>query len=183
MQYKIEVFCDNDLNANTYLIYNETSCFIIDPANSVNTLSKYIADKTVLGIFLTHGHYDHFSEEDIIKVRKECRCNDGKSIAAKLLKYLHQADSLQQFVDDFNANETFASLEYLSECKLRFCYPQCYCACIKRVPGNVPKAWCYCTLGNIESIFKQVFPQHNPRATLIESIKTGGTRCIIEIEW
>lgn len=60
MQYKIEVFCDNDLNANTYLIYNETSCFIIDPANSVNTLSKYIADKTVLGIFLTHGHYDHF---------------------------------------------------------------------------------------------------------------------------
>ena len=125
----------------------------------------------------------HFDTETVIRIRKDCKCNDGKSIAAKLLKYLHQANSLQQFVDDFNANETFASLEYLSERKLRFCYPQCYCACVKRVPGSVPKAWCYCTLGNIESIFKQVFPQHNPRATLIESIKTGGTRCIIEIEW
>lgn len=126
---------------------------------------------------------EHLDTETVMRIRKDCKCNDGKSIAAKLLKYLHQADSLQQFVDDFNAGETFASLEYLSERKLRFCYPQCYCACVKRVPGNVPKAWCYCTLGNIESIFKQVFPQHNLHTTLLESIKTGGDRCVIEVEW
>lgn len=126
---------------------------------------------------------EHFSSETVVGIRKDCKCNDGKSIAAKLLKYLHQADSLQQFVDDFNANETFASLEYLNDHKLRFCYPQCYCACVKRVPGNVPKAWCYCTLGNAESIFKQVFPQEDLHVTLIESIKTGGNKCIIEVEW
>ena len=41
MQYNIEVFCDNDLNANTYLIYNDSECLIIDPANNIKTLLKY----------------------------------------------------------------------------------------------------------------------------------------------
>ena len=30
----------------------------------------------------------HLTEEEIIKVRKECICNDGKSNAKKMLKYL-----------------------------------------------------------------------------------------------
>lgn len=72
MQYNIEVFCDNDLNANTYLIYNETSCFCIDPANNVNILSKYIGDRTLLGIFLTHGHYDHFRSLDKLIEKYDC---------------------------------------------------------------------------------------------------------------
>lgn len=60
MSYDIEVFNDNDLNANTYLISNETSCIIIDPANNLKILEKYINNKKVLGILITHGHYDHF---------------------------------------------------------------------------------------------------------------------------
>ena len=41
-------------------------------------------------------HYleEHFDTDTIISIRKECRCNDGKSIASKLLKYLHKADSI-----------------------------------------------------------------------------------------
>lgn len=60
MNYSIEVFCDNSSNANTYLIYNDDSCIIIDPANNNKVLSKYIEERKVLGILLTHGHYDHF---------------------------------------------------------------------------------------------------------------------------
>ena len=60
MQYNIEVFCDNDLNANTYLIYNDSECLIIDPANNIKTLLKYVNGRTIKGILLTHGHYDHF---------------------------------------------------------------------------------------------------------------------------
>lgn len=33
-------------------------------------------------------------------LRKECRCNDGKSIANKILKYLNKADTTEQFVKD-----------------------------------------------------------------------------------
>ena len=31
----------------------------------------------------------HFDSDTILKIRKECRCNDGKSIAIKLLKYIN----------------------------------------------------------------------------------------------
>ena len=125
---------------------------------------------------------EHYDTETIMVLRKECRCNDGKSIANKILKYLNKTDCIEQFVKAFNENETFASLEYISDNKILFCYPECYCACIKRVPGEVSRAWCYCTLGNAEGIFKEVFKKEI-KVALLESIKTGGDRCVIEVEW
>lgn len=126
---------------------------------------------------------EHFDTETIMTLRKECRCNDGKSIANKILKYLNKADSIEQFVKDFNANESFAFLEYISDNKILFCYPECYCACIKRVPGEVSRSWCYCTLGNAEGIFREVFKREDIKVTLLESIKTGGDKCAIGVEW
>ena len=78
--------------------------------------------------------------------------------------------------------ETFASLEYISEHKILFCYPQCYCSCVKRVPQGLPKTWCYCTLGNAEGIFRNVFKQ-DVKVSLCESIKSGSNKCVIEVEW
>ena len=125
---------------------------------------------------------EHYDTETIMTIRKECRCNDGKSIANKILKYLNKADSIEQFVKAFNENETFASLEYISDNKILFCYPECYCAYVKRVSGELSRAWCYCTLGNAEGIFREVFKKEI-KVTLLESIKTGGEKCVIEVEW
>ena len=125
---------------------------------------------------------ERYDADTITALRKECRCNDGKAIAGKLLKYLNKADSTEQFVTLFNQNESFAAMEYLAANRILFCYPECYCACIKRVPGEVSKSWCYCTLGNAESIFKAVFGK-KVKVALLESIKTGGKRCAIEVEW
>jgi predicted transposase YbfD/YdcC len=125
---------------------------------------------------------DNFDKEDIIKVRKECRCNDGASIANKLLKYLNNAKNIKEFVDSLNQNETFAFIEYVSDKKIIFCYPECYCACVKRIPQLLSKTWCYCTLGNAECIFKSVFVS-DVNVLLIESIKSGGDKCAIEVEW
>lgn len=96
---------------------------------------------------------------------------------------MNKADSIEQFVNDFNENESFAFLEYISENKILFCYPECYCACIKRVSGEVSKTWCYCTVGNAEGIFREVFKKDDIKVTLLESIKTGGGKCAIEVEW
>ncbi|MBQ8548082.1 MAG: hypothetical protein IJ427_06240 [Lachnospiraceae bacterium] len=63
-----------------------------------------------------------------------------------------------------------------------FCYPECYCACVKRIPKELSKTWCYCTLGNAEEIFKLIFGKE-VKVTLLESIKTGGNRCAIEVTW
>lgn len=146
-------------------------------SKSATAEKKYLWAKKVCDYL--EARYDAHT---IISIRKECRCNDGKSIAEKLLKYLNKAESMEAFVKSFNEKENFASLEYLSECKLLFCYPECYCACVKRADGLLTGAWCSCTLGNAESIFRQVF-QRDVKVTLRESIKTGGTRCAIEVEW
>ncbi|MCH5352687.1 MAG: hypothetical protein J1E06_04385 [Acutalibacter sp.] len=146
-------------------------------SKSADIEKKYQWAKAVCGYL-----EEHFDTDTIIGIRKECRCNDGKSIAGKLLKYLKKSDSIQEFVNAFNQGETFASLEYISDCKIRFCYPECYCACVKRVPQELSKTWCYCTLGNAEGIFHEVF-QADVKVTLLESIKTGADRCVIEVEW
>lgn len=125
---------------------------------------------------------EYFDTDTILKIRKECRCNDGKSIANKLLKYMNKTDSIESFVNLFNQKETFAFLEYISENKILFCYPECYCACVKRIPQELSTTWCYCTLGNAEGIFKEVF-QKDVKVTLQESIKTGSDKCVIEVEW
>ena len=55
----VETFCDSSINANTYLITNNNHVLIIDPANNFKTLQRFIGDKIVDGVILTHGHYDH----------------------------------------------------------------------------------------------------------------------------
>lgn len=60
MNLKVEVFCDAGYLANSYLIYNDKYCILVDPANNLKTLKQFIGDKTLVGILLTHGHYDHF---------------------------------------------------------------------------------------------------------------------------
>ncbi len=80
---------------------------------------------------------ERFDEETIRRIRWECRCNDGRAIADRLLKYLKRNESLQAFVEDFNRNEDFASLVYEAEDQLLF----------------------------------------------LESIKSGGERCTIQVCW
>lgn len=113
-----------------------------------------------------------FPAETIELIRRDCRCNDGKAIADKMRRYLSRAACLADFVRDFNAHETFASLTYLAERKLLLCYPTCYCACVKRGGEQLSRTWCACTLGNAQRIFEQLLD--GPVQTrLRKSIMTG----------
>jgi len=146
-------------------------------SKSADIEKKYEWAKNVC-IFLE----DRFDEVTIENIRRDCRCNDGKSIANKLIKYLNKADSISSFVKMFNESENFAFLEYISDNKILFCYPECYCACVKRVPKELSKTWCYCTLGNAQGIFNKVFKKE-VSVKLLQSIKTGAEKCVIEVTW
>lgn len=117
-----------------------------------------------------------------IRIREKCICNDGNSTANKMLKYLNETSNISEFVNRFNHIESFASLEYINDNKLMFCYPECYCACVKRINEQLPKVWCYCTLGYAKSVFTKVFCK-DVKVELVESIKMGNQRCAISIEW
>ena len=45
--------------ANVYVLEKGNECVIIDAGVSVGEVKKLIKDKKVLGVFLTHGHFDH----------------------------------------------------------------------------------------------------------------------------
>lgn len=57
--FEIETLYDR-LWSNTYIVGNQTDCFIIDPSNDIRNIKKLVNNRNVLGIFLTHGHFDHF---------------------------------------------------------------------------------------------------------------------------
>lgn len=57
--FEIETLYDH-LWSNTYIVGNETDCFIIDPSNDIRNIKKLVNNRNVLGVFLTHGHFDHF---------------------------------------------------------------------------------------------------------------------------
>jgi len=125
---------------------------------------------------------NNFTDGLIADIRRDCRCNDGASIAEKLRRYLNKAGSISEFAELFNAGETFAYIEYIDENHILFCYPQCYCACVKRHPGMLSRAWCYCTLGNADCIFRSLLGA-DVKVSLSESIKTGSHRCAIDVQW
>ena len=58
----IEILCENNNNGNTYIVGNDKNVIIIDPANDERSIKKLVNNRNVLGIFLTHGHYDHFKK-------------------------------------------------------------------------------------------------------------------------
>ena len=42
MNLLVETFCDSGYLANSYLVYNDKHCILIDPANNIKTLKKYM---------------------------------------------------------------------------------------------------------------------------------------------
>lgn len=65
----IEKFNSRIFNANCYVVSNDRQAIIIDPCVPLSNLKKELENKEVLGIFLTHGHFDHISNlEEYLKV-------------------------------------------------------------------------------------------------------------------
>ena len=54
------------LNTNCYILENDNECLIIDPGSDANKIKKNITKK-VVGILLTHRHFDHIGALDEIK--------------------------------------------------------------------------------------------------------------------
>lgn len=53
---KIEV---GELQTNCYLLEKEGNCLIIDPGDEYLKIKNFIKDKKIIGILITHNHFDH----------------------------------------------------------------------------------------------------------------------------
>lgn len=57
MNIKVQVV--GDLQCNCYLVEKNGDALLIDPGDELPKILKLIQDKNVLGILLTHHHFDH----------------------------------------------------------------------------------------------------------------------------
>lgn len=122
---------------------------------------------------------ERFGPEQVLDVRERCHCEAGKSLAARMKRYLEKTQDMAEFAELHNQKETYGRLEAVED-GLLLIYPQCYCACVKRVDAPISRTWCLCTLGNAKALFEAVFGKP-VKALLLESVKTGGSRCVIKV--
>lgn len=47
------------LDENCYLIIQNGSCLVVDPGDDYNKIREEIGDNKVLGVLITHSHFDH----------------------------------------------------------------------------------------------------------------------------
>ena len=64
---------DDDLKSNCYLLIKDQKCVVIDPS-SLTGIDSYILKNNLelVGILLTHGHFDHMRGVDILVNRFHC---------------------------------------------------------------------------------------------------------------
>ena len=122
---------------------------------------------------------DRFSKEDIKAVRSRCHCEAGAALAGRMRKYLERTSSTEDFAAMFNEREKYVTLQAVPG-GLLLVYPECYCACVKRVEEPISTTWCLCTLGHVKGLFYMALGRE-VEAELIKTIKSGAERCEVKV--
>ncbi len=131
---------------------------------------------------ICHALEASFSADEAASIRQACRCGDGKSMAKEIAACISKAGNLPGGCKLFSDKNKYAFLEYISDHELIFGYHACVCSCIKRADGEVPALWCECSVGYVDSMFKQIFGD-SVSVHLLGSAKSGADRCTFRIQW
>ena len=68
---KIFTICPKSFASNTYLLVSGSSAMVVDPSVSTDAIEKELNTHgaTLIGVLLTHGHFDHIISIDTIRER------------------------------------------------------------------------------------------------------------------
>lgn len=77
---------------NTYLLEIDDKALLIDPASKPEKMIDILGDKKLLGILLTHGHFDHIKAVDGLYEKYKCPIYLNEE-DAELVKDKHAAES------------------------------------------------------------------------------------------
>ena len=85
MFLQIKTLISGKLDNNTYILCNEQNeAILIDAAAELQDIIARTEDYKVLGVILTHGHYDHFVNLDKIVKHFDIKCYLTKPELEKL---------------------------------------------------------------------------------------------------
>ncbi|MGI6736259.1 MAG: DUF6144 family protein [Anaerovoracaceae bacterium] len=141
---------------------------------------------------------EHLDEATIRQIRRGCVCTREPELRIPGYREIYEMTQAQKIkyrkiYEDSASTEEFAakvsalenrpgqpSLELVNG-RMQQHFYQCHCPFLQDVTVDVPKEWCYCTLGNSEEVFS--YAMRRPVVgTLLESIRQGDSRCTIQLE-
>lgn len=64
------------LKCNCYLLEKDNKCLLIDPGDDFDKIKEFISGKNIVGILLTHSHFDHVASVDDLVEEYGYRIND-----------------------------------------------------------------------------------------------------------
>ena len=128
-------------DSNVYILEKDNECLIIDAGLSLEKVKEVVRDKKVVGVLLTHGHFDHsFFANDYAKYF-------GCKILAHENSKLTMSDKTAfcgdngQVINEFSAFDFFKGEwgKSLGEFKVKcFYFPgHCHCECGYLIEDNL----------------------------------------------
>lgn len=116
------------LEENTYILEIDNELLIVDPGSEYDKISKIINNRKVLGILITHSHFDHigaldnFKDIDIYKydVLEEKEYNIDKFSFEVIFNPGHSKDSVSYYFKKYNTlfSGDFIFYESIGRCDL-----------------------------------------------------------------
>ena len=101
------------LDENCYLLIEDGNCLVVDPGDEYDKIRKEIGDNKVLGVLITHAHFDHigalrnFLTKRSIKIFKRSNLQEKEySIGPFKFKAIytpgHSKDSVSFYFEEHN---------------------------------------------------------------------------------
>lgn len=104
---EIKTLVGDYLDAHVYVLKNNGECLIIDCGAKLNKVKEAVGTDRVVGILLTHGHFDH-----------SCYCNEyaetfGCKIFANENIQITMTDSVAIYSEDYSTIDDFSYFEFI----------------------------------------------------------------------
>lgn len=77
---KIKNVIVGSLETNCYLLIKEGNCLIIDPGGEANVIRSAIGENKVVGIIITHYHFDHIGALEALKSNYQTEVYDFQNL-------------------------------------------------------------------------------------------------------
>lgn len=96
-----------ELKTNCYIVENNNECLIIDPGSEIDKIKQNISKK-VVGILLTHRHFDHIGALDELLKYYNVKCYDYSNLKEGNIKIGNFNFKVQ-----YNLGHTLDSISYI----------------------------------------------------------------------
>lgn len=141
--------------------------------------SPSIKQKSSWAYELCRDMEQSMDEESIKKIRMDCCCKPSKDYIKKSRNIYQKSESLEDYARE--ASKDSPAKLWVENGSLYMSYPVCYCSYVKNSEITLTKTWCYCSLGYTKYLYENIY-ECEVEVELLESIKTGGTRCLFKID-